>query len=96
MTQRHKHADCIIAWANGAEIQAQQNATGKWVTIHRPQWEMETFYRVKPEPKPDEVFYGRLDQHGADLLTYVRGFNENIKATFDGETGILKSVEMIK
>jgi hypothetical protein len=95
---RHKHADLIIAWANGAEIQvnAHKGHNGwKDCGALGPEWHQGNEYRIKPQPEPDVVFYGRLDGTGADILTYVRGPFDNLKATFDGETGKLKAVEIL-
>jgi len=111
MTQRHKHADTIIAWANGAKIQIE-NTDGLWVDWDisiAPGWGNKNNYRTKPEPK---VVYGHVKPLRAD---YPQGLNvvgfcdlgplqitteqthvDNIKFTFDGETGVLKSVEMLK
>ena len=52
---RHKHADEIIAWANGAEIQLYHTDTEKWVDAPTPLW-FECKYRIKPEPnRSDEM-----------------------------------------
>lgn len=48
MPQRHKHADVIIAWANGAEIEFKVEATGEWVRARHPGWHEDCEYRVKP------------------------------------------------
>lgn len=46
---KHKHYDCIIAWANGAEIE-YFNSYGKWVSaVGNPLWGSDTQYRVKPK-----------------------------------------------
>ncbi len=100
----HKHAELIKAWADGAEIQDRYKFGygdwTDWVDNDEPTWQFDHEYRIKPEPKPDFVFYGcawlpnstrsliaiqELDQH-----------NNNIKLTFDGETGELKSSEVLK
>lgn len=76
-----------------------------------PSWSRHYDYRIKPEPKPDTVCYayfhklprgypscanenGYLDA-GPLQFTTKKTPLDNIKATFDGETGDLKSVEMI-
>ncbi len=52
---RHKHADEIIAWANGAEIQLYHTDTEKWVDAPTPLW-FDCEYRIKPEPnRSDEI-----------------------------------------
>lgn len=45
----HKHADVIIAWANGAEIQFKEKNSSQWVDcVTSPSW-LSDSYRVKPE-----------------------------------------------
>ncbi len=52
---RHKHADLIIAWAEGATIEYLHE--GEWWQTDRPQWHEDMEYRIKPgsevqEPEP--------------------------------------------
>lgn len=57
MGNPHKHKDAIVAWANGAPIQFK-NSFGEWKDCGAMQhWHLTTEYRVKPEPKPDEVSF---------------------------------------
>ena len=55
---KHKHAELIKAWADGAEIQ-HKGGDGNWYDSpsYPPQmiWYDGTEYRIKPEPKPDVV-----------------------------------------
>lgn len=44
---RHKHADLIHAWAEGAEIQLKRG-NGSWVTVEKPDWLASLEYRIKP------------------------------------------------
>lgn len=53
MTQRHKHADLIIAWANGSKIQYLNKAHKDWRDCPDPGWLENYDYRIKLEPKPD-------------------------------------------
>ena len=89
---KHKHAELIHAWADGAEIEFK--AGRGWCPELYPAWIEGFQYRVKPEPKQD-TFEHRHVQQG-----YVAFSNPhekaNVKLTYDGETGNLKSVEMIK
>ncbi len=48
---RHKHADLIHAWAEGAEIEVLA-AVEEWRTTRLPSWLHTSTYRVKPEPDP--------------------------------------------
>jgi len=101
---KHKHWTFIVAWANGAEIELQF-PSGKWVGVPMPSWDTVSTYRIKPEPKPDKVVYGWIteDKSRDNCSLYklqgacaVQDNNtDNIKLTFDGETGKLKSAEVI-
>jgi len=54
---KHKHADLIIAWADGAIIQYKDYA-GKWTDFEPPtyaSWHQNMEYRIKPEPKPETL-----------------------------------------
>lgn len=46
---RHKHADLIIAWANGAIIQFSNRS--RWIDVANPEWGGNTEYRIKPKDK---------------------------------------------
>lgn len=101
----HKHAALIKAWADGAEIQVKLR---EWedCTNHHPTWDINYEYRLKSEAKPDIEIYGmirlepeiELHMRKAALVnsgTYLNTV-DNVKLTFDGETGKLKHVEMFK
>jgi len=54
---KHKHADLIHAWADGAEIQIQM-LDGSWGDCVRkdyPDWNPNLKYRIKPEEKKPVV-----------------------------------------
>ena len=105
----HIHAALIKAWADGAKIQCRDNQNGEWFDSPKPDWYPYMEYRSKPEP--DMVRYGRAswieyDEYSstermlnsAQTSSYwakKKSGSHNIKATFDGETGKLKSVEMV-
>lgn len=48
---RHKHADAIIAWANGEEIEFRNMDMDHWLPMNRanPMWHEYAEYRVKPK-----------------------------------------------
>lgn len=100
---KHKHADLIHAWADGAQIQSK-NPDETWVDISEPIWINSAEYRIKPEPKPDVVVYSRVVGKfliGCDgieiqqLILRLHADNPNIKYTFGGEWGNLKSAEVL-
>lgn len=90
---KHKHAELIKAWADGAEIQVYNQ---DWLDCFAPSWCDYLEYRIKPEPKPDEVRYvacdAWLDEYDVSSSKYDA---HNLKLTFDGETGQLKKVEVL-
>lgn len=45
---RHRHADLIHAWAEGATIQYFSTTNGDWTDIKCPSWYEEEEYRIKP------------------------------------------------
>jgi len=100
----HKHAELIKAWADGAEIQLNVSPKSGWKDTHQPSWRPSYEYRIKPEPKPDVVLfawavltsYHQLSNQPFGMMRKDPLPADNVKFTFDGETGVLKSVEMIK
>ena len=93
----HKHAELIKAWADGAEIQYFDHEEG-WTTQLHPAWYVDTEYRIKPEPKPDWCMYlKRIDEHTWTQYLPTDNIQKGkLKLTFDGETGELKSAEVVK
>ena len=45
---RHRHADVIIAWANGEEIEYEL-APGNWIPVVCPSWNLSINFRIKPK-----------------------------------------------
>jgi len=90
---KHKHCELIHEWANGAQIQCRLSEKDKWEDVANPAWHERFLYRVKPDPKPDYVMYFEVRKSHGEILPSPF---HNIKATYDGETGGLKSAEVIK
>ena len=96
----HKHAELIKAWADGAEIEARYLKADGW-----SDWRLEdggfiwydigAEYRIKRVPKPDIVRYTSIGLDYADDASERKFPTDNLKLTFDGETGKLKSAEVI-
>jgi hypothetical protein len=93
---KHKHADLIHAWADGAEIEFRL-ASGDWRNTNEPAWKWDTVYRIKPEPKPDMYKYVdvRAVRDGICQWTTCLPEEANLGLIFDGETGKLKAAEVI-
>jgi len=46
---KHKHYDCIVAWANGAKIQGRF-PSDEWQDFCYPNWDLKYIeYRIKPK-----------------------------------------------
>lgn len=93
-SKRRKHYDVIIAFANGATIQ-MSIGNGVWYDYPSPQFLDYYEYRVKPEPKPDVVHYKNVTLSGSTQRLKDES-DTNVKYIFDGETGVLKDVQLIK
>ena len=91
MKQPHKHAELIKAWADGAEIECWDGE--RWFSASSPCWSKTFKYRIKSEPKPDYVEYFWATFTG--VLNSSLKAEHNLKLTFDGETGKLKSAEVL-
>lgn len=71
---RHKHADLIHAWAEGAEIQ-YLNDEDIWNDLADPTWgDEDAVFRIKPK-----VFewYENIPEHG--VLCWVSDINASLK-----------------
>jgi len=64
MTQptKHKHADLIMQWALGAEVQIKSPEDDTWYSCNNPYWESSYEYRIKPAPKADVVVYANMEE----------------------------------
>jgi hypothetical protein len=88
----HKHAKFIKAWADGAEIEYFDE---EWSPASSPSWCLKTQYRIKPEEKINNFKYYNIGPFGRIFQTNDSKYYD-FKITFDGETGELKSAEVIK
>jgi len=88
---RHKHADLIHKWADGAEIEIRRSKDAPWEKTEAPKWYSEFEYRIKS--KPDFVRNLEISKDGS---VWLNSDSMNIKLTFDGETNELKSAEVLK
>ena len=93
---KHKHYEYIVAWADGAEIEEYRPNLDQWVKPEPyPVWDVRFQYRIKPESKPDVIEYYYADSFNR-LHLMNKGNGPELKLTFDGETGKIKSAEVIK
>lgn len=94
MKTRHKHAEIIKAWAEGSEIEFLDvlSIEPRWREASRPSWNVDTEYRIKAGPKPDITEFYWVER---PYMYMSNQKSHNLKLTFDGETGKLKSSEVI-
>ena len=85
MSNRHKHADLIHAWCEGAEIEYKVH-NGGWVALEHPSWNDQNEYRIKPEEKQPIVrwLWAKLVL-GEWLISPVFRSKEEASKTFDGQ-----------
>ena len=98
---KHKHAEIIKAWADGAEIEmAIRTKDGgcTWLEVNHLGWEEDCLFRIKPEPKPDIVKYLRATAIYDEICRWdiALPIYANLKIVFDVETGQPKSAEVLK
>jgi hypothetical protein len=102
--QRHTHADLIHAWAEGGEIEYFSFSEAIWKSAHHPsncfapRFDPTTQYRIKPEVKPNDVWYAEafLEASGLNFWRCKEHMhNYNLKLTFDGDTGKLLKAEVL-
>jgi len=98
---KHKHYDMIVAWAEGKQIQVYRR-DNNWEPVGScPIWVEEYKYRIKPEPKPDAIRSILIEAtlfHNEPFVQVFRSrgcVSANLRLTFDGETGKLKSAEVL-
>jgi hypothetical protein len=101
MNKPHKHAELIKAWADGAEIEIK--FYNGWRDCHPVDWSEHAEFRIKPEPKPDVVEHMSIYRNLNRRYEIERPIGEpfdysfvgNVQLTWDGETGKLKSAEVL-
>jgi hypothetical protein len=100
----HKHAELIKAWADGAEIEARFLDADGW-TFWRLQeggfiwYQSNAEYRIKTGPAPDikdYLFVANKSSNDLVEINWVFKNSANLELIWDGQTGELKSAEVIK
>ena len=104
---KHKHYDVIVAWLEGKDVQYRRGAD-EWkdCSPHTSNCFVLDFqrtceFRIKPEPKPDVVRNITVEATARCGEEFVQVFKSgkycfpNLHLTFDGETGKLKSAEVL-
>lgn len=69
--QRHKNADLIIAWAEGAEIEFRTIHNHDWYSTDTPAWNECTEYRIKPKQVEKWQWVARYGYGSLYITTHV-------------------------
>ncbi len=95
---KHKHAELIHAWADGAQIECKQHGYENcWADVGYPNWENPyCVYRIKPMRNPDFYTYLAVTHSYTGTQALCRYGSDNVKFTYDGETRKLISAEVLK
>jgi hypothetical protein len=104
MGKPHKHAELIKAWADGAEIE-YRDRQNPWNSLPaQGDWDEHPYfeYRIKPavagphKPKPDVMTYYYVNGDN-ELFRWgpLNKGNADLRIIVDGETGKLKSAEVL-
>lgn len=56
---KHKHYDCIVAWADGAKIEFFSPIRNIWEYTNEPSWLNNIEYRIKKEPVIEAKYFVR-------------------------------------
>jgi hypothetical protein len=95
MKTPHKHAEILTVWLNDQSVELEFSTSdgAAWAKsygfnpISHPNYD----WRIKPEPKPDIVWYTEY----RDGYANTQHPRHNLKLTADGETGKLIKAEVI-
>ena len=66
---RHKHYDCIVAWASGKKIECRRLGTDEWHEAFEPTWSTNYEYRIKKEPLVEVKYFVR--DYSLRKLTFI-------------------------
>jgi hypothetical protein len=83
---KHKHAELIHAWADGAQIQYNHWGSA-WKDSTSPTWDKNFQYRIKPEEKQPVVRWLWAKEHigGEWMISPVFRSKEEALKTFAGQ-----------
>ena len=90
---RHKHADVIHAWADGAEIQFRRDAGERWDDI--PFLNESNEYRIKPRIVKHEGWVNIYRVHGCEIPSAATVHaTEGLAKTYAVSDGLVATVKV--
>ena len=66
---RHKHYDCIVAWAEGKKIEVSSDGNF-WRDIDKPAWYETAKYRIQKEPVIEVKYFELLETSQHEFLNF--------------------------
>ena len=99
--KKHKHADLIVQWANGAVIEQFNPRKNYWKVVDAPTWAQSSVYRVKQVKTEPEVLRRRMcyvlpkTSSSKPYLTWYDDGAPNVEITVDPQTGDVLKIEKI-
>jgi len=92
-SSKHKHAELIHAWADGAKIQWQDRSS-VWFDVEEPSWHPLDKFRIKPELREFYLDITLLNCLNDDINSSERSCSaDTVKVVFDTETNKLVTLE---
>jgi hypothetical protein len=81
MGQRHKHADVIIAWAEGKDVQVRDEGTKRWFDVMpgNPIFSKDREYRIKPPSKKYRVALLKDDSESYALAANSQAYADIVE-----------------
>lgn len=83
MGQRHKHADVIIAWAEGKDVQIWDDEVKHWWGVINPSFYEDRKYRIKPPAKKYRVALYKDNRGPYALATNSQDYADTIEQRKD-------------
>ena len=82
MGQRHKHADAIIAWAEGKDVQVRDEGTIRWYDVRGkfPLFNEDREHRIKPPAKKYRVaLFRKHDEEPFAVAANSQGLADSLE-----------------
>jgi hypothetical protein len=96
MSEPHKHAEQIKAWADGAKIEYLDQRTGQWVNASDPSWSNMYEYRVKKEPVITYAYHGIGGGQGFTHTTGMYSSDLHVPDEFETRAGRWKTIAIVR
>lgn len=90
-TKRHKHADLIHAWAEGADIQVYSAGQG-WEDAPNPMFRINLKYRIKPDLSKERAELAEVEQQVSKLQAELQRRMGELEPLIDKRDALRKVV----